>query len=257
MPVPELPALKHARKILSLVLLSSLGLQLMQSSVKAAPASTIYRQPVLAMVPVHSESGPEALCNTALYQQILRSQTYQLLPQWYVEERLPQAIQPDPLAWEQVFSYLPEAELALFSHLQSDQGLELVSVLVSRSAQGPPQILKARVQPVSRSNLASGCENMARQLLNLETETRFRSPALSASLSLLIPGAGHFYQGTLEGTLLGIFFLGASLTFAWLGFGQAQQTPLSNSQWGGLLLLVSLTDILSAYFMAAQEPQRP
>lgn len=245
------------RQALSLALPLSLCLQLLTPGLQAAPEHPIYQQPVLALAPVQSESGPEPLCSEALYRQILRSQTYQLLPDWYVQARLPLAMQPEHPAWEQVFSYMPEAELLLFSQLQSGQGLELVSVLVSRSETGPPQILKARVQPVSRGQLASGCENMARQLLNLETETRFRSPPLSASLSLLIPGAGHFYQGTLEGTLLGMLFLGASLTFAWLGFSQPEQTPLSSSQWGGMLLLLSLGDILSAYFMAGQEPQQP
>lgn len=258
MPDAKVRPLKYGRKILSLVWLSSFCFQLMSPGLQAAPASPIYSQPVLALAPVHGTKAPEPICSAALYQQILRSQTYQLLPEWYVEARLPLGIQPDHPEWEQVFSYVPEAQLLLFSQLQSaGSGLELLSVLVSRSEQGSPQILKARVQPVSRNNLASGCENMARQLLNLETESRFRSPPLSASLSLLIPGAGHFYQGTLEGTLLGILFLGASLTFAWLGFSQAEQTPLSSSQWGGLLLLVSLTDILSAYFMAGQEPSQP
>lgn len=234
------------RKVWGALLLSSLYLP----TALATPHHPIYQQPVLALTPVQGPEDIDQLCTAALYQQILRANAYQLLPEWYVGEQLRQTVLPLQTNWEDIFKTLPEADLVLFSHLQSVQGLELVSVLVSRNESGLPQILKARIQPVSRYHLVAGCENMAHQLLGLETEDRFRSPALSASLSMLIPGAGHFYQGTLEGVALGIIFLGASMAFAWLGFSQNEQMGLSSSQWGGLLLLLSLSDMLSAYFMA-------
>jgi len=226
----------------------ALGLSLCCLSQPVAAQDLISRQAVLAVNPVmHGEQVHQA-CTDAMYQVILSSRAYQLLPDWHLSQQV--ALTSDwQDNWPAFFQQLPEAELALFSRIQQQaQEQELVSVLVAQ--RNPPEIVKAVVQPLSLRQTEAGCENMARQILGVQAEERFRSPALSATLSLLIPGAGHFYQGTTEGALLGIVFLGSYLTFAWLGFSQSTEPEITRSQWGGLLILLTLLDVISAYFFA-------
>ena len=67
----------------------------------------------------------------------------------------------------------------------------------------------------------------------------------------MIPGAGHFYRNTPEGLGWGSFFLLSYLGMSFLALSET--TPLAQTQWGGIILSMTLIDVLSAYFFTASE----
>ncbi|MGV3522710.1 MAG: hypothetical protein ACO1RX_00715 [Candidatus Sericytochromatia bacterium] len=209
----------------------------------------IRRQPVLMVLPPSGQTGYETLCSQAMYRTLVQSQAFQVLPDWYVNRELgaPEPWQQD---WTALFQRLPEAEQALLLQLNDRaEGPELVSLLLRRS--NPPEVLRAEVRALEPAEAERQCELLARDLVGLAEPAPFRNPALSATLSLMVPGAGHFYKGTPESVALGVGILGGWLTLAYLGFSESAP-GLTQPQWGGLLLLLTLADVVLAYFLAGQ-----
>lgn len=214
-----------------------------------AAQQLIRRQPVLMILPPSGQTGYEALCSQAMYRTLVQSQQFQILPDWYVYRELgpPEPWQKD---WPGLFQRLPEAEQALLLQLNDRaEGPELVTLLLQRGT--PPGVLRAEVRVLDPGGAERECESLARELLGLAEPPPFRNPALSATLSLMVPGAGHFYKGTPESVALGVGILGSWLTLAYLGFSESSP-GLTQPQWGGLLLLLTLTDVVLAYFLAGQ-----
>lgn len=203
----------------------------------------------LALIPVLAQNQPEPVCTQAMYQTLMRQSGYALLPDWYVLRRLEQEPARWQSDWAGLFKRLPEAKLAILNRLEtSNEGSKLVGILVE---QGPPaRILRAEVISLPGTALADGCERMARRLLGQPEPEPFRSPALSGTLSLLIPGAGHLYRGSWDGLAMGAGFLGAYMVMAYLGFSDVASPSVTRSQWGGLLLLLTFADVVTAYFLA-------
>lgn len=229
-------------KALLLVCLSCLGF----GAQPLLAQEQIRKEPVLAVAPVYQAGSPVADCSAAIYQVFLQSQQFQVLPDWYVSQVLADANnwQDD---WSQAFRHLPQAEQLLLSRIQYQAGeASLVSVWLQKAE--PPEVLKVETQLLTADRL-QGCEKAARKLVGLIQTERFHSPALSASLSLVVPGAGHFYRETPEGVLLGGVFLAAYLGAAYLGFSNTTHPQITRSQWGGILLLITLADVISAYFL--------
>lgn len=215
----------------------------------AAPESAA---PRLAVTPVlSSDAVPFASdCGHEIYHTLVKSQQYQVLPDWYVHSHLAPL---DRESWEALFEALPEAQeivLSKIHHVGTER--ELIAVLLQRGT--PPQVLKTEVLPLQNRDPLSTCTQIAQKILGETPPSRFHSPALSATLSFMVPGAGHFYQGSPESIALGSGFLLASVALAVLGFSNSTDPQITRSQWGGLLFLLTLTDIITAYFMASQEP---
>ncbi|MEZ0370091.1 MAG: hypothetical protein ACAI44_13470 [Candidatus Sericytochromatia bacterium] len=236
-------------------LLATILSLLLSLPAQAAPAEApAHGRRGLALIPVlqqdasQSQAQIQPECTNAMYRTLMRQPAYALLPDWYVLSRLEQ----DPVRWQSdwsgLFSRLPEAELAILNHLEAGpDGQQLVGILVE---QGPPaRILRAEVMSLQGDELAGGCERMARRLLGQPEPETFRSPALSAMLSLLVPGTGHLYRGGVDGIAMGAGFLGAYLVMSYLGFSDGSSPTVTRSQWGGLLLLLTFADVVTAYFL--------
>lgn len=245
-------------KALRWILLACLSLSF--SCPVLAESDVIRRQQVLALLPVlHSGQSDEA-CSQAMYQTLVRQNGYDLLPDWYVLEQLahnPARWQND---WPGLFSRLKEADLAILNHLEElppdatqptpVSQWQLVGILLQK---GPPaKILRSEVMTFAPGERVAGCEKMAHRLLGQPEAETFHSPALSATLSLLIPGAGHLYRGGFDGIAMGAGFLGAYLLMAYLGFSDTAAPTVTRSQWGGLLLLLTFADVVTAFFLADQ-----
>lgn len=211
-----------------------------------AQAEVIRKEPVLAVFPVIQEQQVEPLCSQAIYDVFKRSSAYQVLPDWYVVQQLRPGgeWQQD---WELAFSELPQAEQIVLLRLSTTTELSAIWLLAGE----PPEVLRVETMSVG-NDLAAGCHKMALRLLGSAPSERFLSPPLSASLSLVVPGAGHFYRATPEGVLIGSGFLLAYLGIAFLGFSDLTDPYVTRSQWGGSLLFLTLLDVLSAYFMTEQ-----
>lgn len=54
----------------------------------AAEPDLIRRHPVLALLPVLQQGQAETNCSQAMYQTLMRQPDYDLLPDWYVLQRL-------------------------------------------------------------------------------------------------------------------------------------------------------------------------
>lgn len=224
-----------------------------------AADTPLVAQPVLAVIPAIHNHQTETACSESIYQTLIRWPAYQVLPDWYILQKLEQAPERWQNDWQGLFERLPEAEYALLAQVTTVNSLpvgphqatqQLVGILLAR--QPTPHILRSEVLPL-QSPL--DCEKLARHLMGQPEQERFRNPALSGVLSLLIPGAGHFYRGQWDGVAMGAGFLGAYLTLAFLGFSDVTSPQVSSSQWGGFLVLLSLLDVVTAYFMAQPGPQ--
>ncbi len=234
------------RRLLALALCGTLALT---SPVRAQ--EIIRRNPVLGLVPVLQNDVIEPVCSAAMYQTLIRQPDYYILPDWYMLERLEQNPARWQSDWVALFGQLKEAEYAMLTRLEaSAEGPRLVGILLKSA--NPPQVIRAEVLDTDPGRLSADCEKIARRLLGHTERENFQNPALSATLSVLVPGAGHLYRGGADGILMGVGFLGAYLTMAYLGFSDAAP-QLSRSQWGGLLVLLTLVDVVTAYFLAEQK----
>lgn len=239
------------KRLLALALSASLALNLNLNLTAAVQAQDIIRRnPVLALVPVIQNETIEPVCSAAMYQTLIRQPDYHILPDWYVLERLEQNPSRWQSDWTALFQQISEAEFAMLTRLETPaEGPRLVGILLR--AANPPQVIRAEVMDAHPANLGADCEKMARRLLGQPETEAFQSPALSATLSLLVPGAGHLYRGGFDGIAMGVGFLGAFLAMAYVGFSDSAP-QLSRSQWGGLLVLLTLVDVVTAYFLADQ-----
>lgn len=243
------------RKLKALMLA---GLLAVPFCTPALAADEIIRsRQVLALLPVLRENRPDVACSEAMYQTLMRQPAYDLLPDWYVLQRLEQ----NPARWENdwggLFGRIKEADLAMLNRIEihppgegQNGGLQLVGILIQQG--NPAKILRAEVLPFAAGELTVSCEKMVHHLLGQPEPETFRNPALSATLSLLIPGAGHLYRGTFDGVLMGVGFLAAYLGMTFLGFSDSTAPTVTRSQWGGLLILLTLVDVVTAYFLADQ-----
>ncbi|PKL75587.1 MAG: hypothetical protein CVV27_14595 [Candidatus Melainabacteria bacterium HGW-Melainabacteria-1] len=222
----------------------------------AEPVDIIRRQPSLALLPVLSPEGGVPACSQALYQALIRQPAYHVLPDWYVLQALDQDTARWQSDWSGLFARLPEAEYVILSQItpvldasgQPSSHRQLVGILLQQA--DPPRLLKSEVLPLPAGEPAESCARLSDHLLGRAQAEPFRSPALSATLSLLIPGAGHLYRGGADGFLMGAGFLGAYVTMAYFGFSDSAAPALTRSQWGGMLLLLTLLDVVTAYFLA-------
>lgn len=208
-------------------------------------------KPVLAII----EASPlEGLGCAAIFEhEFTRTQRYQVLPLWHVQQRVGLGGKlPLPGQWPQLFQQL-QSDFLIFNDLQI-QGttLTLATVIVQRSPQ--PTIIFADYIRGGAGDGVALCESMARRYLGTDKSETLKSPALAASLSFIIPGMGHYYLGKPINYLLGSLFLGGYATLAYLALTN-ETLPISREQWGALLLGLSLTDTLTAYFFANQQVQ--
>lgn len=215
-----------------------------------AHAELIRKEPVLAVFPVVQDSQLEPLCSQTIYDVIKRSSAYQILPDWFVLQQVASGSewQND---WEQAFEILPQAEQIILLRLQADTPNPALSA-IWLLAGDPPEVLRVETLTLG-PDLATGCRKMALTLLGSPPSERFLSPPLSASLSLIVPGAGHFYRATPEGILIGSGFLATYLGIAFLGFSNVTDPYVTRPQWGGALLILTLIDVISAYFMTEKK----
>ncbi|MGE3725035.1 MAG: hypothetical protein AB7I41_05765 [Candidatus Sericytochromatia bacterium] len=242
--IPEI--LLWLRRALRSVGLWALAVVLL--NVSATPlwaASVIPAQDTVAVVDF--SAGPEGqLCARSIRQELVRSQLLNVWPGWYTRQRL---ANPDSQNWQALLKALPEVQSLILGDVQREADRVTVNVIVAHS--GPePALIFAEVAKDRLAELEPLCRGLAAQILGTSVETPLQSPGLSASLSLIMPGAGHFYQGKPLNILLGAGFLSGYLALAYLGFSARQESVPSREQWGGLLLLLSLTDVLSAYFLS-------
>ncbi len=199
------------------------------------------------VVVVDFAQSPEGLlCASSIRQELVRSQILNVWPGWYTRQRL---VNPDTQNWQGLLQALPEVQSLVLGDVQMEAERVIVNLVVARN--GPePALVFAEVAKDRPDELETLCRGLAAQILGTAVATPLQSPGLSASLSLIMPGAGHFYQGKPLNILLGAGFLSGYLALAYLGFSSRQESVPSREQWGGLLLLLSLTDVLSAYFLS-------
>lgn len=220
-------------------------LLLQVSLVPVWAASVLPPQDTVAVVDF-APSPEGELCARSIRQELVRSQFLNVWPGWYTRQRL---VNPDPQDWQALLNSVPEVQSLILGDLQLEEERVTVNLVVARS--GPePALVFAEVAKDRPDELESLCRGLAAQILGASVATPVQSPGLSASLSLIMPGAGHFYQGKPLNILLGAGFLSGYLALAYLGFGSREGSVPSREQWGGLLLLLSLTDVLSAYFLS-------
>jgi hypothetical protein len=208
--------------------------------------------PLKSTVAVLDFSGTEGKrCADVVRQELVRSQAYNVWPNWYTHQKL-DGIAPDD--WQALLIQAPEINSLILGSVLNETERVSVTLIVANTKPEPTLVLAETVKD-KNTELENVCRNLAAQILGSETQSQLQSPGLSASLSLIMPGAGHFYQGKPLNILLGTGFLTGYLALAYLGFSAREESMLSRQQWGGLLLLLSLTDILSAYFLSlAAEP---
>ena len=208
----------------------------------------------LAVTPINAAVGDISLnqsCADEVYINLVKSQKYQVLPTWYVVQQL-QGVDWEN-NWEALFASLPEADEVLLLHLNHQTvPQELIALWLKRGH--PPLVLKTETLSFRHRDPFLTCTELSHLLLGEYQPVRFRNPALSATLSFIVPGAGHFYQGTPESIALGSLFLLTYLVLGGLGFSSAAESQVTRSQWGGMMLVLTLTDIVTAYFIASQEP---
>ncbi len=210
-----------------------LALLMVFSGAGRASASTM-----IGIAPPTAELIP---CADTLYRQLLTDSRYELLPNWYMAQMTRHLFRKNPKenAWQQTFEQLPTLE-ALVVLRRSQKNVSALWL-----QRGLPVVI-AQVETVP-SATAENCLKLSQRLRGIPQEDRFRSPLLSAGLSTLIPGAGHYYRNTPEGFAMGSFYLLSYLTLTYLALSNT--TSLERSQWGGMILGLSLTDILSAYYL--------
>ena len=223
---------------------------LCQSLSGMALAQSTKPRPLIAVAPVVVGDSIDLACSETIYQTLLPHPTYHLLPDWHVQHVLQPFGAADLNKWTQHFETLTEIDFLILTEIQSDQNASktLSSVLIQRGQ--PPQIVKSAVLPMLDTQ---SCARLAESLMGQSQAERFQSPPLSAALSLVVPGAGHLYRGNWDGILMGASFLATSLTMAYLGFADITTPQVTHAQWGGMMLLVTLMDVVTAYFMTPKQ----
>lgn len=197
------------------------------------------------------EPGGER-CAEHLRQVLVQSQRFNVWPRWYSLQRLEP--EPDLVDSSALLSRLTELNYLVQGHLRYEGDYVTLSVVMTQGRESGPVLVFADLASGRISELIPLCESLATRILGEALPAQPRSPALAASLSLIMPGAGHLYLGKPINLLLGSAFLGGYLSLAWMGIRPQQEGGLSRQQWGGLLLLLTLTDILMAYFLSLPEP---
>ncbi len=197
-----------------------------------------------------------ATCAEQMYTTLMTYQiteAYNVLPLWYVAQYTATLSADDPELFQQTFAALPGLNHLIVLRTAPDQK-NISALWIER--QSTDRLAVKQVETVTIANYnqvqqrTQSCVLLAQRLYHQNVPERFRSPFLSAGLSLMIPGAGHFYRNTPEGLVWGSVFLLSYLSMSFLAL--SEQTPLENSQWGALILSVSLIDALSAYFLTEQ-----
>lgn len=190
-------------------------------------------------------------CAEHMRQILIQSQRFNVWPRWYILQHLtPQHSDAD---WSALLSQL-QVHYLVQGHVNHQDDRIIVSVLMAEALPSGKNLVFADLKSGHHSDLLDLCEALALGILGESLPTPPRSPALAASLSLVMPGAGHLYQGKPLNLLLGSAFLAGYLSLAWMGIRPQEEDGLSRRQWGGLLLLLSLTDVLLAYFLSQPEP---
>lgn len=202
-------------------------------------------------------NDPElATCTEQIYTTLMTYQiteAYHVLPLWYVAQYTATLSADDPELFQKTFEALPELNHLIVLRTAPDKK-NISALWVQR--QSTDRLTVKQVETVAVQNYTQpeqrtqSCLLLAQRLYHQNVPERFRSPFLSAGLSLMIPGAGHFYRNTSEGLVWGSVFLLSYLSMSFLAL--SERTPLENSQWGALILGVSLVDALSAYFLTQQ-----
>lgn len=223
---------------------------LWQSFSGAVLAQASKPRPLIAVAPVVAGETLDLGCSEAIYQTLLPHPDYHLLPDWYVQQTLHPFGGDDLNKWSQHFDTLSEIDFLVLTEIQPAQNATttLSAVLIARSQ--PPRIVKSAVLPMQDRQ---SCVRLAESLMGQTRPERFQSPPLSAALSLVVPGAGHLYRGTWDGILMGAGFLISSLTMAYLGFADITSPEITHAQWGGMMLVVTLLDVVTAYFMTPKQ----
>jgi len=235
-------------KVLRLLL--ALGVFLPQTLAWSEPAPKSSRETVIVQDFFPAPMGTQ--CSTQIQKILIRSQRYNVWPDWYVRQRLgPHTAVQD---WQTILNKVPETQLLVQGNLQGSNHLITVNLIVAQQTGKERTLIFANSQTGKPEALESICQDLAYQILGEPPEAPLRSPGLAASLSLIMPGAGHFYQGKPANILLGTGFLAGYVGLAYLGLSPQEEGGLTRQQWGGLLLLLSLTDILMAYFFSLPDP---
>lgn len=218
------------------------------------PPLPVTQRPTLAISQSFNDGRLQG-CTETMYRTLLATEVtrqYNVLPNWYVKQYTRALLPEDPQLWEKTYARLQELDELIIVGL-SPEGDYLSGIWLEKTDTGPAirQAETVYIQDVQDEQLLQRQCFVLTKTLRGETFTeRFRSPFLSAGLSLMIPGAGHFYRNTSEGVFWGGVFFISYLTASFLAL--SDQTALESQQWGMIILALSLADALSAYFLTEQ-----
>lgn len=195
-----------------------------------------------------------SVCADVIYQSLLVSHItseFNFLPNWYMAQGSGLLDAEDPDLWRNTYQRLPDLQQVIVLRVASDY--KHISAVWVLNQEQNIEIHKAETVMIEQfsdvTQLSKSCFLLSQKLRGNTQPERFRSPFLSAGLSLMIPGAGHFYRNTSEGLVWGSVFLLSYLSMSFLALSDS--TALSYAQWGGLILSSTLIDALSAYFFTA------
>lgn len=197
-----------------------------------------------------------SLCADVVYNSLLVSQAttaFDFLPNWYMAQSAGRLDAEDPELWQKTYERLPRLQELIVLRVAPDY--KYISAVWLHKQERSFDIYKAETVAIEQfseaAQLRESCFLLSQKLWGNAEPERFRSPFLSAGLSLMIPGSGHFYRNTPEGLGWGSFFLLSYLGMSFLALSET--TPLAQTQWGGIILSMTLIDALSAYFFTASE----
>lgn len=195
-----------------------------------------------------------SVCAEVVYNSLLSSQTateFNLLPNWYMGQLAGTLDAETPELWQSTYQRLPNLKELIVLRVAPDY--KYISAIWVQKQEQNLVMYKAETVAIEQfsedSQLRQSCFLLSQKLRGNAEPERFRSPFLSAGLSLMIPGAGHFYRNTSEGLGWGSFFLLSYLGMSFLALSNT--TPLESAQWGGIILSITLIDVFSAYFFTA------
>lgn len=210
----------------------------------------VFAQGTLAVMDFDMASQPEILCSSRVRDTLIRSSLYQVLPAWHTQT---QTHLVSKHHWDSLFEVLAPSEYIVQGVIDIQESRAAVHMIVLQKS--PQKIIFAQSRHASIENLLPLCQSMAQEFIGQAPKISEKSPALAATLSFILPGSGHFYLGDPLNWALGAGFFSAYVGALYMGLSGTAQEYITREQWGGVLILVSLTDMLTSYFMAQLSQQ--
>lgn len=205
--------------------------------VNLALSSLLALEASIAILPF--KGGTEAQnCQEHFHRIILEESELGVLPLWYSTGHPISKLRTE----QQQIQFWVEGKVSPY------QNKKQISLFIQDAHQN---IVFADSRQIPATKLNRECQKLAYDWLGKSIQEPVKSPALAASLSLIAPGSGHFYSGEWSQILLGSLYLGAFLGLSTLAFS-GNNHSMTRSQIGGTLLLLSLSDIITAYFLTQE-----